>query len=1014
MRDTSRLRAGIRIALVLAGIPVAFGAGPWRITERANLSSGGAQDNGGVNVIGAGLAISADGRFVAFVSYGDNLVPGDTNGVGDVFVRDRRTGQTTRVSIVSDGSQANDQNLYPSMSADGRLVAFVSRATNLVPGDTNGVQDAFVHDRATGQTTRVSVASNGGQQNNLTNSLDISADGRYVAFDSEATNLVPLDTNTNRDVFVHDRLTQETMRVSIPPGGGQFYGPSYGPRISADGQVIAFNVGLGEDVYVRDRQTGQTTRVIGFDGLPPNLPIILSGISGDGRLISFYSAATNMVPGGTNLRTDCYVYDRLTNQARRVSIASDGSLGNGDSNPAVISGDGRFVLFASYASNLVGTFLPGQGGNPVCVAGCDTNRGADFFVHNLQSGQTTLVSETLDGAAPFPGGNYPALSRNGLYVAFAASGANLVPGDTNGKDDVFIAGPPNFTNPGPGGTNFNPPTAVKRVVNPPLGGTAQAGEGIDYRIEITASSPVKQPVVVTDVPLNGTLTVLGASTAFAGCTDAALTGAGCTAQRLAAGVDFIAVHLTVSQNCKPAGNSATVTVGGAPIQVTNPADFAADMTIPQCVPFPWHTIDKASLSSAGLQGDDLSDNPAISRDGRFVTFRSFATNLVPGDTNNAADIILRDRKLGQTSRVSVSSSGAQGNFDSLFSSVNRDGTVVAFDSSAYTLVPNDTVFCGVPNCQDVFVRDVPGGQTSMASVDSSGAGGLGNSVWPSLSADGRTMAFVSAAGNLVANDNNFIGDVFVRDLTLNQTTRVSVSSSGAEMGSTSQLWNQSRISTDGRHVAFASDSPALVAGKTNGVMDIFVHDRLTAKTVRVSLAQNGAEANGRSTNLAISGNGRYVVFQSEASNLVPNDTNGTEDIFVYDRDNDGNGVFDEPGGVWTFRVSVATGGAQGNGRSREPSISDDGRHVAFQSDASNLVSNDTNGIRDAFVHDRQTGQTLRVTAWDGSQPNGPSVFTPQLSGDGCYLAYTSRSTNLLPTPPAVLLMQEVYVASRCE
>ncbi|MBI1786276.1 MAG: PD40 domain-containing protein [Acidobacteria bacterium] len=1006
----------IWIAVLLAGIPLAFGAGPWRITERANLSSSGAQDNGGAGY----TDISADGRFVALLSDGSNLVPGDTNGFRDVFVRDRRTGQTTRVSVASNGSEANDNTYFPpSLSADGRFVAFASRASNLVPGDTNGQEDVFVHDRATGQTTRVSVSSSGAQGNSSSTGGAISADGRFVAFLSTATNLVPGDTNGAQDAFLHDRLTGETTRVSIAPSGGQFnQGASSGVSISGDGQVVAFTQNENNDhiLYVRDLQTGQTDLVtVGYNGLPvtPFVGASVEGISGDGRLIVFSAWGSNLVPGDTNNTGDVFVHDRLTRQTGRVSVASDGSQGNAQSGGAAISGDGRFVVFASYASNLVGTFLPRQTGSPICIQGCDTNNGADFFVHNLQSGQTTLVSETLDGRPPFPN-TQPSINQNGQYIAFGAAGANLVPGDTNQKVDIFIAGPPRFVQPGPPGTNFSPPTALKRVVNPPAGGTVQAGETIDYRIEVTATSPVNVPVVVTDMPLNGTVTVLGTSPAFAGCTGAAIVTTGCTAPSMPIGTEFIAVHFTVGQNCKPAGNSATVSWGGTPLAVTNPIDFAADTAIPQCVPFPWHTIDRTSVSSAGNQGDDLSDNPAISRDGRFVTFRSVATNLVPGDTNNAADIILRDRKLRQTSRVSVSSTGVQGNFDSLFSSVNRDGTVVAFDSAASTLVPNDTVFCGVPNCQDVFVRDVPGGQTSMASVDPNGNGGLGNSVWPSLSADGRMMSFVSAAGNLAPNDTNGIGDVFVRDLVAGQTTRVSLSSTGAEMNSAAKLWSQSKISADGRYVAFASDATTLVTGKTNGVMDIFVHDRLTAQTVRVSLAQNGAQANGNSTNLGISGNGRYIVFQSAASNLVPGDTNGQEDIFVHDRDNDGNGIFDEPGGVWIERVSLATGGVEGNGRSREPSISDDGRFVAFQSDASNLVPNDTNGIRDAFVRDRQTGQTLRVTAWDGSQPNNVSVFTPQLSGDGCYLAYTSRSTNLLPTPPAVLLVQEVYVASRCE
>jgi Tol biopolymer transport system component len=1021
-------RTGWLLALTLvfsAAFPRALlAAGPWRVTERANISSSGAQDNGGVassiGVFHGSSAISADGRFVAFSSQGDNLVAGDTNGVVDVFVRDRQTGQTSRVSVASDGSQANHVSYGPRMSADGRFVAFISMASNLVPGDTNGFADVFVHDRANGQTTRINVAATGTQANGESISVDISADGRFVAFDSFATNLVPGDTNGVSDVFVYDRLTRDIESVSI---GTSVAAAAHDPLISADGQTVAYRAsgGLGTDthIFVYNRHTGQTTQVLGLNASAPDSRVLLDGISADGHLISFASAATNLVRGDTNKEFDCFVHDVVSGQNTRASLADDGSQANGGSERCVISGNGRFVTFSSLATNLTGRFVTRLKGAPICVAECDTNHAADQFVRDLQSGQTFAVTDlTRSGAGLEDGiGKGTAINYTGQYIVFIASGIHL-PEDTNKTWDAYIAGPPRYTQPGPPGTKFgtkfSPPTAVKRVVNAPPGGTVAAGEAIDYRIEVTATSPVREPVVVEDTPLNGTVTVLGTSQAFAGCTSAALTGAGCTAPNLPPGTEFIAVRLNVSENCLSAGNSARVFVAGEPIEITNPADFAADMTLAQCVPIPWHTVERASVSSVGSQGDDLSDTPAISSDGRFVTFRSYASNLVPGDTNGSADIFLRDRMRGQTTRVSVSTSGVQSNRDSLFSSVNRDGTIVAFDSAADTLVQNDTVLCGgVASCQDVFVRDVPNNHTTMASISPDGEPGLGNSVWPSLSSDGRFVAFVSAAGNLVPGDTNGIGDVFVRDLALAQTTRVSVSSTGAEIDPASQLWNLSRISADGRYVAFASDATALVPGKTNGVMDIFVHDRLTGVTTRVSLTQSGTEANGDSTNLAISGNGRFVVFESEADNLVPGDTNGQPDIFVHDRDFDGNGVFDEPGGVWTERVSVATGGAQANDESQDPSISEDGRFVAFQSLATNLVADDTNGARDVFVRDRQTGQTVRVTAWDGSEPNGASVFTPQLSGDGCYLAFTSRATNLVPAPGAVL-RQEVFVASRCQ
>ncbi|MGZ4664922.1 MAG: TolB family protein, partial [Frankiaceae bacterium] len=154
----------------------------------------------------AGAVVSANGRYVAFISGAANLVPGDTNTESDVFVRDRRAGTTTRVSVSNTGAQANGYSYEVAVSANGRYVAFDSNATNLVPGDTNDAQDVFVRDRRAGTTTRVSVSNSGAQGNGGSGDPAVSANGRYVAFNSFATNLVPGDTNDARDVFVRDRV----------------------------------------------------------------------------------------------------------------------------------------------------------------------------------------------------------------------------------------------------------------------------------------------------------------------------------------------------------------------------------------------------------------------------------------------------------------------------------------------------------------------------------------------------------------------------------------------------------------------------------------------------------------------------------------------------------------------------------------------------------------------------------------------------------------------------------------
>src|SRR5439155_952149 len=290
-------------------------------TVRVSVASDGTEGND----VSLGSALSADGRFVAFDSAATDLVAGDTNGVSDVFVHDRQTGTTERVSVASVGrseerSRGHDTIAFrPPLPADGRVAAFVGFANNLVASDTNGPTHVVVPDRQTGTTERVSVASGGGTQGNGESSgffafPALSADGRFVAFQSDATNLVAGDTNGTTDVFVHDRQTATTERVSVN-------GFSAGPALSADGRFVAFhstgsNLVAGDtngatDVFVHDRQTGTTERVSGAsDGTQGNDASAGPALSADGGLVAFHSSATNLVAGDANGAYDVFVHDR--------------------------------------------------------------------------------------------------------------------------------------------------------------------------------------------------------------------------------------------------------------------------------------------------------------------------------------------------------------------------------------------------------------------------------------------------------------------------------------------------------------------------------------------------------------------------------------------------------------------------------------------------------------------------------------------------------------------------------
>jgi Tol biopolymer transport system component len=390
---------------------------------------------GPANVQAAGnsadAVISDDGRWVVFTSWADNLVPDDTNGAVDVFVYDTQTAATTRVSVGPGGVQGNFDSGEPAISADGRWVAFRSAATNLVAGDTNDEADIFVHDRLTGTTTRVSVATGGAQGQSASYSPSISADGRWVAFHSDST-LVPGDTNTASDVFVHDRLTGTTTRVSVGLDGAQANAQSAGPDLSADGRWVVFgsaasnlvaNDTNGEiDVFVHDRVTGQTTRVnVGPFGTQAGRPSIGQSISADGRWIAFSSMAS-LDFDDTNNETDVYVHDRLSGTTTRVSLGPGGVQANSSSSGPVISADGRWVGFGSLASNL--------------VVG-DSNGQPDVFVHDRQTGTTTRVSVATGDVQANGSSGGGSVSVDGR-VAFASGATNLVPDDTNDRSDGFM------------------------------------------------------------------------------------------------------------------------------------------------------------------------------------------------------------------------------------------------------------------------------------------------------------------------------------------------------------------------------------------------------------------------------------------------------------------------------------------------------------------------------------------------------------------------------------------------
>ncbi|HLT96616.1 MAG TPA: S-layer homology domain-containing protein [Acidimicrobiia bacterium] len=384
-------------------------------------------------------SVTADGRYVAFTSWLDDLVPNDTNEWSDTFVRDRLTGTTERVSVASDGEEgdwwSDDQLGAPGISDDGRYVVFVSHATNLVDGDTNGHPDIFLHDRTTKMTTRVSVDSEGNQANGISRDPAISGNGRYVVYSSSASNLVPGDTNDRMDVFRYDRVTGTTTRVSLAHNGTQLTSNASDPDISADGTKVTFasvasNVVLGDtngqnDVFVRDITSGTNTLVsISEGGTQGNNNSYLPAISADGTHVAFLSPG-RFGPGVDDNLIQIWLKNLATKELSLVSVAPDGvTRGTENSWGPSVSNGGKYVGFSSSAPNLVSD---------------DTNEAADVFVRDMETGVTKRVSLTWEGleSPRYDITHTTDITPDGRWVVFA-SGLELVPGDDpQGWPDIF-------------------------------------------------------------------------------------------------------------------------------------------------------------------------------------------------------------------------------------------------------------------------------------------------------------------------------------------------------------------------------------------------------------------------------------------------------------------------------------------------------------------------------------------------------------------------------------------------
>ena len=467
-------------------------------TTRVSVDSAGNQGNS----FSATSSMSADGRFVAFESDASDLAPNDAPMCGtepnkynciDIFVRDRHLGTTTRVSVDSAGNGGNGTSPPPSLTAESRFGPSESRASDLVPNDSSDQPDVFAHDRQTNDTTIVSVNSAGNKGDSYSYGPSISADGRFVAFWSAATNLVPNDTNSWKvDVFVRDRQLGTTTVVSVDSAGNQGNNGGGDPSISADG-----------------------------------------------RFVAFVSSSTNLVPNDSNNTSDVFVRDRQLGTTALVSVDSAGTQGNKSSGGSglSISADGRFVAFDSAASNL---------------APNDTNNTFDVFVRDLTLGTTTRVSVDSAGNQGNGSSQGPSISADGRLVAFHSDATNLVPNDTNSTLDVFVRGPGQAVLPSPSTPDLAPGSDT----------------GVSSSDNLTKDTT---PTFTGTAPPNSTVTLLVDGVAKGTATATAGGSYSVTASALTSGRHSVTATATVAGSTSPASGALNITVDNAAPAVKAPS-----------------------------------------------------------------------------------------------------------------------------------------------------------------------------------------------------------------------------------------------------------------------------------------------------------------------------------------------------------------------------------------------------------------------------------------------------------
>lgn len=734
--------------------------------------------------------VSDDGRLVAFSSRADNLVFGDTNGLEDVFVRDRETQETKLISAGWDGLPADGESHDPSITPDGRFVVFQSLASNLTENDDNGMGDYFVYDVLHEAIQRIPAYQNDWG----TMPADISDDGRFVAFES-LSDFLPEDTNGQSDIFVFDRVTAQTELVSLSSEGDHANGYSAYTSISSDGRFVAFlsfasnlvpNDTNGKaDIFVRDRHLGITERVsTSADGGQIFHHSHRSQISGDGQFVVFENMSPDLVLNDTNGATDIFVKNIHSGEIRRVNLTPSGE--QSDMNPArgqgaespTISRDGSVIGFVSGAEDLIA-------GDPIWPQRIDSAA----FIFDAQAGVIEAASRRHDPFQSNQNSQGPMMRPDGRLIAYSSVASNLVLDDDSRGQDVFV---------------FDPDLGLTTRLSP-------TSDGLDtYRwselSHITGDDSLTRLVIHSDAenwvqgdannqPDVFVLSHPSGDIQRASETPDGIGGNGASLFGVVSRDGRYVAFQTLATNFGPGDLNAGYDV------------FLKD--------FETGEIKLISKTPAGTTGNDRSSAPTISADGRFIAFSSRADDLVPGDTNASTDVFLFDQMDGSILRL-TRLDGGEFNAGSGIPQITAEGRFIYFNSYATNIVPNAQT-----GALNIFRYDRQTGEFLLVSETLEGRGSNVTSMLGDVSQTGRYVTFYSYADDLVPGDSNGYGDTFVRDMETRTTRIVSVGADGAHADGPSIY--ASAVDETGTLVAFQSEASNLAqTPDTNGLIDIYL------------------------------------------------------------------------------------------------------------------------------------------------------------------------------------------------